>query len=208
MNENHVEQKSLTIIDQARAVRVFNAQSYTLAGEMWKQIRDMMKEVASTFDPIITAAHAAHKKALEKKAQYYTPLEQAQKSVKQLMSRYDEEQARIAREEAARLAEIARKAEEERLLQEAIMAEEAGEKEEAAAILQEEVYVAPITIAKATPKLNGGPIYREITKFEIINEFLIPRQYLCVDMVKLGGVVRALKGAANIPGIRVYSERC
>ncbi len=155
---NEVETKALTIVDQAKAVVVKDAESYTAAGVMWKTIKDMMKEVSDTFDPIIEQAHKAHKKALEQKAKYYSPLDQASRNVKKLMSDYDEEQRRIAEAEARRLQEIARKAEEERRLQEAILAEEAGEKEEAAAILEEPVYVPPVQVQKATPKFQGGPV--------------------------------------------------
>jgi len=207
-NTQEISSKALSIIDQGKLVIIKIADDYKKAGELWITIKGIMKQVDESFDPIISKAHAAHKEAVAQKAKIYDPLKAVYVSVKQLMSKYDEAQKEIARKEAARLAEIARKAEEERLLQEAILAEEAGDKEESAAILQEPVYVPPITVQKATPKLNGGPIYREVTKFEIVEEALIPRIYLIPDMVKIGGVVRALKQEANIPGVRVYTERC
>ena len=207
-NTQEISSKALSIIDQGKLVIIKIADDYAKAGELWITIKGIMKQVDESFDPIISKAHAAHKEAVAQKAKIYDPLKAVYVSVKQLMSKYDEAQKEIARKEAARLAEIARKAEEERLLQEAILAEEAGDKEESAAILQEPVYVPPITVQKATPKLNGGPIYREVTKFEIVEEALIPRIYLIPDMVKIGGVVRALKQEANIPGVRVYTERC
>ena len=207
-NTQEISSKALSIIDQGKLVIIKIADDYKKAGELWITIKGIMKQVDESFDPIISKARAAHKEAVAQKAKIYDPLKAVYVSVKQLMSKYDEAQKEIARKEAARLAEIARKAEEERLLQEAILAEEAGDKEESAAILQEPVYVPPITVQKATPKLNGGPIYREVTKFEIVEEALIPRIYLIPDMVKIGGVVRALKQEANIPGVRVYTERC
>ena len=207
-NTQEISSKALSIIDQGKLVIIKIADDYAKAGELWITIKGIMKQVDESFDQIISKAHAAHKEAVAQKAKIYDPLKAVYVSVKQLMSKYDEAQKEIARKEAARLAEIARKAEEERLLQEAILAEEAGDKEESAAILQEPVYVPPITVQKATPKLNGGPIYREVTKFEIVEEALIPRIYLIPDMVKIGGVVRALKQEANIPGVRVYTERC
>lgn len=212
-----VETKALTVVDQAKTVKITSAESYTVAGNLWKSIKDMMKEVSDTFDPIISKANLAHKEALAQKAKFYTPLEAAYRSVKGLMSSWDAEQEKIRLAEQRRLEEIARKAEEERLLQEAIAAEEEARrngatieeaKQESAAILSETVYVPPVILPKETPKMAGGPIYRRITKFRIVNEALIPRQYLCVDEVKIGGVVRALKFQANIPGVEVYEERC
>ena len=81
-----VEAKALTIVDQAKAVKVIDAKTYTAAGMLWKQIGDMIKEVKDTFDPICEAAHRAHKAATEKRSKYLDPLTSAQKSVKQLMS--------------------------------------------------------------------------------------------------------------------------
>jgi hypothetical protein len=204
---NEVETKALDIVAKGRMMRVLSADDYIQAGALWGQIGDMIKEVKATFDPICEAAHKAHKAATAKRAQFLDPLESVFKMVKKEMSNYDLEQERIRREEQRRLEEIARKEEEERRLQEAILAEESGNKEEAQAIIEEPVYVAPVVIPKATPKMEGGPVYRAVTKFKIINESLIPRQYLTPDMVKIGGVVRALKQNANIPGIQVYEER-
>jgi hypothetical protein len=73
--------------------------------------------------------------------------------------------------------------------------------------MEEPVYAPPVIVPKTVPKLNGGPVYRTITKFRIINEALIPRQYMMPDLVKIGGVVRALKNQTNVPGIEVYEER-
>lgn len=213
---SEVETKALSIVDQAKAVVVRDPETYTAAGILWKQIKDMMKEVADTFDPIIEAAHKSHKKALEQKAKFYAPLETAYKSVKKLMSDYDMEQERIRQAEQRRLEEIARKEEEERRLMEAIAAEEelrarGATKEEAsqeaAAIMEEPVSVAPVVIPKSTPKLAGGPIYRTVYDFEIINADIIPRQYMQPNLVAIGGVVRSLKEQANIPGVRVFTKR-
>jgi hypothetical protein len=211
-----VEEKALTIVDQAKAVKVTDSETYTTAGTLWKQIGDMIKEVKDTFDPICDAAHKAHKAATEKRAKYLDPLTAVQKSVKSLMSAWDDEQTRLRKVEEARLAAIARKAEEELLLMEAIAAEEEARAngatveeaaQEAAAIIAEPVYVPPVVLQKTTPKLAGGPVYRTIWKFRIVNESLIPRQYMVPDEKAIGGVVRSTQGKINIPGIEAYEER-
>lgn len=202
-----VQTNALTIPDQAKAIAVTDADSYIRAGELWNDIRAMRKKVADTFDPMIAHWHTGHKLALKKKSEIDGPLETAEKFTKKQMNVYDAEQERIRKIEEARLQEEARKREEEARLAAAIEAEQAGAKEEAAQILDEPVYVAPVVVPKATPKVAGGPVFRTVKKFRIVNESLIPRQYLIPDMVKLGGVVRALGKTANIPGIEVYEER-
>ena len=211
-----VEEKALSIVDKAKAVQVTDAETYTAAGDLWKAIGEMIREVKETFDPICDAAHRAHKAAVEKRSKYLDPLTTAQKSVKGLMAAYDAEQERRRREEQARLEAIARKEEEDRRLMEAIAAEEEMNRigmtkdevaQETAAILETPVSVAPIVIPKATPKLAGGPVYQTRWDYEIVAPNLIPREYLTPDTVKIGAVVRALKEQANIPGIKVFSRR-
>jgi hypothetical protein len=213
---NEVETKALSIMEKVRLVRVIDAPTYIAAGEMFKDITAIMKEVEDSFDKNIKLWHEGHKNALADKAKHWNPLDAAKRAVKKLMSDYDLEQERIRQAEQRRLEELARKAEEERLLQEAIMAEEEAKangatKEEAeqvaATIIEEPVYVAPVTVQKATPKLAGGPVYRTVWKFRIKDAHLIPRQYMIPNEVAIGSVVRSLKNQANIPGIEPYEER-
>lgn len=211
-----VEEKALSVVDQAKAVKVVDAGTYTEAGHLWKSIGDMIKEVKETFDPICDAAHKAHKQAVEKRSKYLDPLTSAQKSVKQLMSAYDAQQEAIRLAEQRRLEEIARKEAEERALMDAIAAEEEAQRngatkeeaqQESAAIISQPVYVAPVVLQKETPRV-AGLSFRTIWKARVVNEALIPRQFMAVDMVKVNGVVRSLKGQHGIPGIEAYEERC
>lgn len=247
-----VETKALTIVDQAKAVTVTDAKTYTAAGMLWKSIGDMIKEVKDTFDPICEAAHKAHKAATEKRSKYLDPLTTAQKSVKQLMAAYDAEQERIrkAEEERIRKAEEARlaeerrkeqerleaerKAEEDRLLAEAVAAEQRGDKEAAealataavetteqykevaATLAQEPIYVPPVVVPKAVPKMQGGPVYREVWAAEVIDIKALCLAVAtgkaspeCVsgNLVVLNKMAVALKATMNIPGVRSYSKR-
>jgi hypothetical protein len=214
--EDEVTREVVTVENQAKELKVIDAASYIAAGELWKSIKALRAKVADTFDDIIKAAHLAHKKAVEKKKMHDGPLDAAERIVKQALSAYDLEQERIRLAEQRRLEEIARKQTEEEALLAAIAAEEEAKRngatkeeaaQEVAAILEEAVYVAPIVIPKAVPKMAGGPVYQTRWDFEIVNEALIPRQYLTVDMVKIRQVVTALKDQANIPGIKAYSKR-
>lgn len=247
-----VEEKALSIVDQAKAVKVIDSETYTAAGIMWKSIGDMIKEVKDTFDPICEAAHKAHKAATEKRSKYLDPLTNAQKSVKALMSAYDAEQERIRKADEERLRKIAedkekerrrieqerldaeRKAEEDRLLAEAQAAKDRGDnetaelltnaavetseaiKEQSAAIAQEPIYVAPVVVPKTTPKMAGGPVYREVWAAEVTDIKALCLAVAtgkaspeCVtgNMVALNRMAVALKGTMNIPGVKAYSKR-
>lgn len=211
-----VEEKAVTIVEQAKAVTVKDSETYTAAGALWKSIGDMIKEVKDTFDPICDAAHKAHKAAVEKRSKYLDPLTLAQKSIKKLMSDYDAEQDRKRREEQRIIEERLRKEEEERRLMEAIAAEEALKAQgatqeevaqETATILEAPVTVAPVVLPKSTPKLEGGPVYRTVWKFRIKDANLIPRQYMIPDEKAIGAVIRSSQGRISIPGVEPYEER-
>jgi len=58
-------------------------------------------------------------------------------------------------------------------------------------------------ICAAPPLLK---VAQKLLKYRVVNEALIPRQYLTVDHAAVGRVVSALGGRAKIPGIEVYEE--
>jgi hypothetical protein len=197
----------LTIVEAARMVKITDPGTYIEAAGLWKELTAMAKEINGTFSPIIEKAHASHKEAIAQRDKYLKPVEDASRSVKSLMSAYDAEQDRLRRAEEARLAELARKAEEEARLQEAIALEAEGQKAEAEAVLAEQVQAPVVILKRDTPKVEGGPVFRTIWKFRITDPQAIPREYLMADEVKIGQVVRALKSMANIPGGQAYEER-
>jgi len=72
--------------------------------------------------------------------------------------------------------------------------------------------MAPVVVESTVPKVAGTG-KRENWLFRVTNPELIPREYLMPDdpfdaklYPKIARVVRAMKSAANIPGIEVYAE--
>ncbi len=208
----------MTIPDQAKMIVIRDQMSMTRGNEFFLVIKGLRRKIADTMDPIISAAFLTHKTAVGKKKELEAPLILAENWINGQMTAYKLEQDRIRREEEDRLRQEAiraemerRKKEEERRLAEAAALEAAGAKEEAAQVMEEIIQEteAPVIVSPPPPIMPKvevkGAALRETWTFEVINETLIPRQYLVADMVKIGGIVRALKDKANIPGIRVYS---
>ena len=199
--------RALTIPEQAKELTIKSNDDYLRAGALWKTVTDLMKEVEDTFGPIIDRAHKAHKEALAQKAKYYQPLDESKRSIKRLMDGWEQEQDRLRREEERRLQEEARLREQERQLQEAVEAEQNGDTATAEAILEEVVEAPVIALPKTTPKIVGGPVSRTVWAFEVTDVNKIPREYLKIDEVKIGQIVRAMKRMTNIPGIRAFEKR-
>ena len=144
------------------------------------------------------------------------PLKEARTNIKKLMSDYDQKQERLRQEEQRRLEVEARRQEEERRLQDAILAEELGETEEASAILEEPVQVAPVIVPKATPKLPGGPVYREVWSAQVtdikalckaVADGRVSKECVQANMPALNKMATALKRTMNIPGDQAVSRR-
>ena len=199
-----VTERALTVPEKAQAIIIRSNDDFIKAGEILTAIKSLRKEIDATFDPIIKKAFEAHKEAVAQKKKVDAPLVEAEGIVKPRMAAWNAEQERIRREEEERLREIARKEEEERRLKEAIDAEKSGNKEEAEAILETPIEPPPVVIPKTTPKVAGVSFTKQ-WKFRITDPNKIPREYLTPDEVKIGGVVRALKDKANIPGVEVYT---
>jgi hypothetical protein len=196
---------ALSVPDQAKQISIKTMDDYVRAGEIMLTIKAIRKKITDTFKPIKQKMDAAKQEVLDQERAADAPLKEAESWLSPQIITWNREQERIRQEEEARLREIARKEEEERQLQEAILAEQSGQKDVAEEIMAAPVQAAPVVVPKSVPKVAGMSI-RDNWKFRITNEKLIPREYLKVDEVKIGQVVRAMKSAANIPGVEVYNE--
>ena len=180
---------------------------YCAAAEISKSITALRKEVEAAFNPIIEKAHQAHKQAIEQKKKYLSPLEQHQRVVDQKLLAWNREQERIRREQEEKLRQEERKRQEEQALREAEELHRQGELLAAEAVIEQAV-IAPapvVALPKTVPKVEGFSS-RAVWRWRVVNESLIPRQYLKIDEIKVSGVVRALKDKSTIPGIEVFSE--
>jgi hypothetical protein len=193
-------------------------------------------------DPL-QAAHKAVKQLMSAYDEEQERIRKAEEDRLAAIAREEEEKRR--KEEQERL-EAERKAEEERLLSEAAEAEKSGDmetaevltnaaiesseqyKETAAAIAQEPVYVPPVVVPKAVPKIQGGPSYQVRWYAEVVDvaalclaigtkkpgmsiEFVIglDRNKITgkISSPALNKMATALKNALNIPGVKSYSKR-
>ncbi|MGH7311366.1 MAG: hypothetical protein ACREK6_22000 [Candidatus Rokuibacteriota bacterium] len=216
----------------AQELAVVDDDTFTRAGETLKTIKLYLKRVEEVFGPIVTTAHTAWKTALEQRKGVEQYAVTAERTIKDRMAAYEQAQERLRREaaeaalreqerleaeERARVAaETARlqRVEEDRRIAEAAAAEQAGDGARAAALLEAPVVVpavAPRPVFVPPPPMPkpevAGISFRDDWDFEVLNEALIPREYMAVDAVKIRRVVKAMRGSTNIPGIRVIPKR-
>ena len=227
-----LETGSLQVIDQASKFLITGDKSYTDASAFLKKIKDMTKEVKSTFDPIVTKLNAAHKEATGQRKRHLDPLVEAEKQLKSKLIEYTNEQERKRRIEEDRLRKI--QEEKERKLREKVAAEqkiqddierqlqEVEDEEERLRLEKEKeksikkeikaedkaddaASIIP-TVKTVMPKAEGQS-YITVYEFKIVDASKVPEAYKIVDVKAIGAIVKALKDKANIPGVVVSSKK-
>ena len=173
-----------------------------------KRLNTERDELVGNINKAATAARDLFKSQIE-------PIEAAKDQVLDKMTVYQQEQDRIAREEA----EAIRKEQEELALAEAQRLEAAGDTVGAEEVLEE------AADAPQQPVVEQGPVHDEYGnvgymrqgawKYEVENVSLIPQEFLMPDDRAIKAVivedVAAMKGGTikkprNIPGLKIYQE--
>ena len=196
---------AIMLQERAQAFLVESEEDNLAAGKFLLAVREMRRKVKAAFDPIVEAAHAAHKTAVAKRKEYLEPVERAERTVKRSIAAYLEAERRRREEEHRRRVAAEIKAAEDRRLEEAAALEAQGMGHEAEAILEEPaepVWVEPVE----APAAAKGVSARRDFDFEVVDPDLLPRRYLVPDLKAIRETVKRLGTQAEIPGIRVFTR--
>lgn len=195
------------VVSQAQQVSIASSVDYEDACIFLQLIANRKKQVEDAFDPIVKKAHETHKEACAQKKKHMDPLVMAELTVKGKVRSYVDEQERIRKAEELRIAAEAKVAADAAALVEAEQLAANGDKELADLVLENAANApAPVTVlASSVPKF-AGVSSRSNWTFRIIDEMLIPREYLMVNESAIRAVVKAQKKMTNIPGVQAYDE--
>ena len=182
---------ALALREQAKKFRITSDAEFEQAGKMLVGIAEAKRRAKALFDPICSAQHAAWKVATGKRAEVLDPLEEGDRIIRGEVGKYHERKQRDAQLAAVDMAEAVPQ----------IAALEARGDYGAAAQLSEQVRAGN----DAAPKLDGVG-FREEWDFEVVDINAVPREYLVIDEHKVGRIVKALRDATSIPGIRAFSK--
>jgi hypothetical protein len=197
-----LEHEGKEFISQAEAYQVVDANSYSTALLLAAKCAEKEKLPEKLLGAERDLANKLHKSLTQKIGLLSNPFGAAKRIFSQKSYSWKKlENDRLAAEEAKRIAEEKKRLEDEKLTR-AAEVEAAGDKDGAERILEESVFVAPKPI-QAAPKINGVNT-RENWQYRIVDEKLIPREYLCPDEKKIGKIVKANGTKTNIPGIEVF----
>ena len=136
VDEQQLSRDVTDIEFQAESLVIQSDEDYAFAGEFGKMLKKKASQVTTFFKPMKDSAYQAHKAVCDREKAMLTPLRNAEKTVKQVMSAYIAEQER-KRREAEEAARRAAEAERERKIQEAATLEAAGDADGAEAAFEE-----------------------------------------------------------------------
>lgn len=199
-----IDKKALTAVEQAKGLSIINNEIFLIADAACVGLKELEKEIIATFKEPKEKAWAAHKSIVAAEAKHLDPVLEARKIYKGKMSVWQDEQERIRRIEEDRQRLEAQKVAEEEALRLAQQAQAEGKTEEAEAIIQAPVYVAPVIVPKETPK--ASTVIRKIWDFRVVNAQLVPRSYLMVDEVKLRSQAKATGNSIAVPGVEFFQR--
>ncbi len=185
-------------------VIITTVSQYERAADLMLALKSVDDKIDKFFEPFASTAYKAHKAITTSRAKERAPVQQAIEKIKKSMLDFVEEQERIRREEEIRQQAIAKKAAEDDKIREAAAAA-IDSQSDANDILEEEIIVPTVHVQSAIPHVAGLVLGKTWTH-DIIDESLLPRRFLKPDDDKIKRYVAAMKGSANIPGVKVYQR--
>jgi len=193
-----------SLAEQVDTFEVTTAEHYESGAEVLKTIKGLAKEVEDQRKKITSPLDQAKRQVMDLFRPLTESLAGAERKLKQRLVAWSSEQDRIRREEQRKAEEKARR-ERERLTKQAEEARQKGREDRAQTLEDRAVSTVAAPPPPAAPKVAGVQT-RTVWRFRITDPAKVPDKYKIVDEKRIGGVVRALKGDTEIPGIEVWEE--
>ena len=199
-----VDAKALSSVEKARGMIITTAEDFKGADNFCVGLKELEKEIVSTFKDAKDKAFAAHRAVCAAEAKHLEPIQEARKIVKAKMIEWSDEQEKLRIAEEKRLQAEAKKKAEDDALAAAEAAEKSGDSAGAAEIIAQPVEVQAVVLPKETPKAQT--VIRKVWTYRIVNANLVPRTYLTIDEKKLGQQARATQDTIKVPGVEFFQK--
>jgi hypothetical protein len=206
---SEIQKETASLTRQISTLKVTDGDTYSLAIDIGKQIKQRIKAVTEFFAPMKRKANEAKQAILDAENSAITPLEEAAAYLNRQATAYRLEEERKANQVREEAQEAERKRIAATRAAEATQAREQGKSKLAAAIEAAPIDVPAVELppSRSLPTVSGT---RKQTywKFEITDPGLVPREYCCPDEKKIGEFVREQKEDAvgKIPGVKAYPD--
>jgi hypothetical protein len=215
--EVELKHEALTIIEQAKIIRIVDQPSYDNAAKLLLEgIIPFRKKWLAYWNPLRESAYSSYKGILDKFNEADKLAEQAERQVKAAIRAWDEDQERIRQELQRKAQEEAERKEQEERLAAAVIAEESGASEQQV----EQIISAPVqavaapvepTYAKASGVSGRDNWKAKVIDFKMLVKAVasgkVPIEYLQANEAALNARAKADKQTLSIPGVVAFNER-
>jgi len=202
-----ISNETLKIVDQNNKFVIRGEKSLTETSEFLVSVKQRIKRVEELRKWFVKPLNDQVKAINVKFKEASQPLEQVESLVGGKIVEYRKKEAEII--EQKRLADEKRQkdefdAEQKRLAKEAKELK-GQEKKDAIAEIPKEFIPEVETKQKTVIKTDSGSLKtRKLWKAKIVDEMIVPREFLSVDMVKINKAIRS--GQREIKGLDIYQE--
>jgi hypothetical protein len=185
-------------------ITIKNNEDNAKASAVLRGLRGLKDNVKETFRPHIQKAHSSWKALISEEKKHLEPIERCEVIIEGKILQFTKEE----NERRLKLqAEIEAKAQKERekLEKQAQKAIENGNFDKAEEKLQQsQMVITPVIETKAEKQEGVSTV--KVWKFSIIDEKLIPKEFLIVDESLIRKTVNTFKDKASIPGVKIWCE--
>jgi hypothetical protein len=199
-----IGQAAKELVQRAQAFEITDRHSFQTAAGFLRALKAKQHDLEEMRLSVTRPLIEAQRKVNEWFKDPIGLLERAESTVKRAMGTFErKERERIEQEERAAIARA--NAEQEELQRRSTAAAAKGNERRAAELAARAASVVPAAPELAPLKAKGIS-FGELWGYDVMDELLIPREYLMIDHAKIRAVVKAMKGATKIPGIAVRSS--
>ena len=209
MNELTIKQDTTSLSEKISEMVVTDQRSYEDVADQIKDIIHFRKKIEAFCKPNIDAAietkrvaEEGRKVAIAQQETLIAPVKEVEKIGQRKMRKYEDdkvEKERLDKVEADRKAQELTEAAEDA----AFSGEDDKVVDELLDQAENEEIKSEQMRGSSMKKVSGCGI-RRLFDVEVLDEALIPREYLIVDFVKLRAEARELKHSFNVPGCRAF----
>lgn len=199
-----IKKDGAALVAKARALVISDEPTLLLADEVAAECDRREKVARAKLEKSRATSYAAYQAVLELIHEACDPYLEAKKLLNPKIYKFRKEEKEKREAEAAAERERERKRVEDERLKQAQTLSDKGRPD-----LADKVIAAPITVAAPAPQpvlAAQGTTDKENWKFRVVDDSKVPREFMTPDLVKIGKVVKAMKGSTRIAGVEVFDE--
>lgn len=205
-----------SVVQQSQGIIIVSNETYIQAGEQRQVIKGLLKRIDDLMDPVVKAAHEAHKVAVNQKKSVAQPLMDADLLLMRSRLKWEGEVERKRIAEENRLRQEAEERERDRQLAEAARLAESGDVAAASELLDEPLEIKEVVKVESSLPSMAGFSGRTTWRAEVVDlkalvkavaEGRAPIECLEANQVFLNRQATAFRGALQIDGVRAVSNK-